>query len=99
MGNAGIPVKRYRGNLRVEKTPDVNIYQLHRNIGGTESKMTRRRGDKTPEPAGGRAAQRLRMFEEARRPKEVFPGKKKSKSAKLSKKDAPLIKGVPSGEK
>ena len=28
--------------------------------------MTRRPGDKTPEPPGGRAAQRLRMFEEAR---------------------------------
>jgi hypothetical protein len=39
------------------------------------------------------------MFEEARRPKEVFPGKKKSKSAKLSKKDRPLIKRVPSDEK
>ena len=61
--------------------------------------MTRRRGDKTPEPAGGRALERLRMFEEARRPKEVVPGKKKNKSAKVSKKDAPLKKGVPSDEK
>ena len=30
--------------------------------------MIRRPGDKTPEPPGGRAAERLRMFEEARRP-------------------------------
>jgi CelD/BcsL family acetyltransferase involved in cellulose biosynthesis len=30
--------------------------------------MTRRPGDRTPEPMGGRAAERLRMFEEARRP-------------------------------
>jgi hypothetical protein len=28
--------------------------------------MVKRRGDKSPEPAGGRAAERLRMFEEAR---------------------------------
>jgi len=39
------------------------------------------------------------MFEEARRPKEVVPGKKKNKSAKVSKKDAPLKKGAPSDEK
>ena len=31
--------------------------------------MTKRPGDETPEPPGGRAAERLRMFEEARRPK------------------------------
>jgi hypothetical protein len=30
--------------------------------------MVRRLGDKTPEPPGGRAAERLRMFEQARRP-------------------------------
>jgi len=29
--------------------------------------MVKRRGDQTPEPPGGRAAERLRMFEEARR--------------------------------
>jgi hypothetical protein len=28
--------------------------------------MVKRRGDKTPEPPGGRAAERLRMFEESR---------------------------------
>ena len=28
--------------------------------------MVKRQGDKTPEPAGGRAAERLRMFEESR---------------------------------
>jgi len=33
------------------------------------------------------------MFEEARRPKEVVRGKKKSKSANVSKKEAPLKKG------
>ena len=30
--------------------------------------MVKRRGDKTPEPPGGRAAERLRMFEQARQP-------------------------------
>jgi hypothetical protein len=55
--------------------------------------MTRRRGDKTSEPAGGRALERLRMFEEARRPKEVVQAKKKNKSANVSKKEAPLKKG------
>ena len=30
--------------------------------------MVKRRGDKTPEPPGGRAAERLRMFEQAREP-------------------------------
>jgi hypothetical protein len=39
--------------------------------------MTKRPGDKTPEPPGGRAAERLRMFEEARRPKEASPKRKK----------------------
>jgi hypothetical protein len=28
--------------------------------------MVKRRGDQTPEPPGGRAAERLRMFEQAR---------------------------------
>lgn len=30
--------------------------------------MVRRRGDKVPEPPSGRAAERLRMFEQARQP-------------------------------
>ena len=30
--------------------------------------MVRRPGDKTPDPPGGRASERLRMFEQARRP-------------------------------
>jgi hypothetical protein len=51
--------------------------------------MTRRPGDKTPEPPGGRAAERLRMFEDARKPSDVSPAKKKRKSAKTNKKDAP----------
>jgi hypothetical protein len=37
--------------------------------------MIRRRGDKTPDPPGGRAAERLRMFELARRP-DVTPAQK-----------------------
>jgi hypothetical protein len=58
-----------------------------------ESEMTRRPGDKTPEPPGGRAAERLRMFEEARWPKDVSRGRKKRKSAKDAKKDVPKKKG------
>jgi hypothetical protein len=30
--------------------------------------MTKRQGDQTPEPEGGRAAERLRQFREARQP-------------------------------
>ena len=61
--------------------------------------MTRRPGDKTPEPPGGRAAERLRMFEEARRPKKVSPGyPKKKRSEKNAKKDKPIKKGVSSNE-
>jgi hypothetical protein len=37
----------------------------------------KRPGDKTPEPPGGRAAERLRMFEDARRPKEASGKPKK----------------------
>ena len=56
--------------------------------------MTKRPGDKTPEPPGGRAAERLRMFEEARWPKDVSRGRKKRKSAKeAKKKDAPKKRG------
>ena len=56
--------------------------------------MTKRPGDKTPEPSGGRAAERLRMFEEARRPKKVSPGHpKKKRSAKNAKKDKLVKKG------
>ena len=33
--------------------------------------MVRRRSDTTPDPPGGRAAERLRMFEEARHPCET----------------------------
>ena len=61
--------------------------------------MTRRPGDKTPEPPGGRAAERLRMFEEARRPKKVSRDLKKKQSAKDANKDAPVKKGVSSYEK
>ena len=56
--------------------------------------MTKRPGDKTPEPPGGRAAERLRMFEEARRPKKPSRGAlKKRRSAKDAKKDKPINKG------
>ena len=51
--------------------------------------MTKRPGDKTPEPPGGRAAERLRMFEEARQPKEVSPKRKKG----TSKDDSPRKRG------
>ena len=60
--------------------------------------MTRRPGDKTPEPPGGRAAERLRMFEEARLPKKVSRVLKKTKPAKDATKDAPVKKGVSSYE-
>jgi hypothetical protein len=40
--------------------------------------MVKRRGDKTPEPPGGRAAERLRMFEEARGLTPEQPAKKKT---------------------
>ena len=46
--------------------------------------MIRRPRDKTPEPPGGRAAERLRMFEQARTPdaprgvKAKRPGKRKT---------------------
>jgi hypothetical protein len=46
--------------------------------------MTKRPDDKTPEPPGGRAAKRLEMFEEARRPN--LP---KGTSDKTSKKTRP----------
>ncbi|MEA2983795.1 MAG: hypothetical protein QOD94_49 [Alphaproteobacteria bacterium] len=61
--------------------------------------MIRRPGDTTPEPPGGRAAERLRMFEEARRPKDVIQQKQDKKPPRGAKKDAPSKKGVPSDEK
>ncbi|HEX5605807.1 MAG TPA: hypothetical protein VFY96_04785 [Candidatus Binatia bacterium] len=62
--------------------------------------MTKRPGDKTPEPPGGRAAERLRMFEEARRGKKIFrvPKKKKKRAARNAKKDAIFKKGALSDE-
>jgi hypothetical protein len=54
-----------------------------------ENEMTRRTGDKTPEPPGGRAAERLRMFEEARRPKEASPDRKEKKAGKERRREAP----------
>jgi hypothetical protein len=51
--------------------------------------MVRRAGDKTSEPPGGRAAERLRMFQEARHAKTVASAKKKKKAPKDAKKDCP----------
>jgi hypothetical protein len=53
--------------------------------------MVKRRGDTTPEPPGGRAAERLRMFEDARRPK-LSPAKRKKprKAAKQPGVDDPV---------
>lgn len=50
--------------------------------------MVRRRGDKTPEPPSGRAAERLRMFEQARQPdrKETFTSKAQPMENKPAKK-------------
>ena len=41
--------------------------------------MVRRAGDKTAEPPGGRAAERLRMFQEARPRKRPLQQRKKRK--------------------
>lgn len=63
--------------------------------------MTKRPGDKTAEPPGGRAAERLRMFEEARRGKKKVsraPKKKKKRAAKNAKEDATVKKGALSDE-
>jgi len=51
--------------------------------------MVRRAGDKTSEPPGGRAAERLRMFQEARHAKTTTSAKKKKKAPKDAKKDCP----------
>ncbi len=60
--------------------------------------MTRRPSDKAPEPLGGRAAERLRMFEDARRPIDTSQGQKKT-STKATKKRAPTRKGGNPNEK
>jgi hypothetical protein len=51
--------------------------------------MVRRPGDKSSEPPGGRAAERLRMFEQARQP-DQSPTKVKSKEP--TKRKAPLTR-------
>jgi len=49
--------------------------------------MVRRPGDRTPEPPGGRAAERRRMFEQARRPDvPQVPNKKPTKGKTRPKK-------------
>ena len=63
--------------------------------------MTKRPGDKKAEPPGGRAAERLRMFEEARRGQKKVsrvPKKKKQRAAKNAKKDTTVKKGALSDE-
>jgi hypothetical protein len=45
--------------------------------------MTKRPGDTKPDPAGGRALERLRMFEEARA---LTPAKKSAPKAKATAK-------------
>jgi len=49
--------------------------------------MVKRRGDKTPEPPGGRAAERLRMFEESRGLVPEKQAKSKKKSGDIGKSD------------
>jgi hypothetical protein len=46
--------------------------------------MTKRPDDKTPAPRGGRAAERLKMFENARRPKAADPKKTPETDAKTN---------------
>jgi hypothetical protein len=61
--------------------------------------MIRRPGDKTPDPPGGRAAERLRMFERSRGATDATPEPQQKKPDKRKRKDAPRDKGVPSDEK
>jgi hypothetical protein len=57
--------------------------------------MVRRPGDKTPEPPGGRAAERLRMFELARgQPSGAAPDQAGKKSGKRPKKRGPPSTGA-----
>ena len=44
--------------------------------------MTRNPNDKSKDPPGGRALERLRQFEDARRPVDVTPGGSKQKARK-----------------
>ena len=52
----------------------------------SESPMTRHPEDQEPEPPGGRAAERLRMFLESRQPAEAAASPKKSVARKPRKK-------------
>jgi hypothetical protein len=56
--------------------------------------MVRRPGDTAPEPPGGRAAERLRMFEQARSPSDVSQKRKSKKSGRTRKKRGPRNTGV-----
>src|SRR5258705_5546035 len=60
----------------------------------TEREMIRRPGDRTPEPPGGRAAERLRMFEQARSPSDVSQKRKSKKSGGARKKRGSRNPGV-----
>jgi len=55
--------------------------------------MVKRPGDTTPETPGGRAAERLRMFEEARRPPAAPQVKKQKPAGKVTKPPKPANRG------
>ena len=78
-----------RSTQRIPPSGSTITRAEHRANGVTEKDMTKRPGDKTPDPPGGRAAERLRMFEEARRPKGESPKRKKGTPPR----DAPGKKG------
>jgi hypothetical protein len=54
--------------------------------------MTKRPGDPTPDPPGGRAMERLHMFEYARRPTVDLPVVNQEKPKKPTKKAGPAKK-------
>lgn len=60
--------------------------------------MVKRRGDKTPDPPGGRAAERLRMFIDAQRtvPEQEVRDRLKQTSKKKKKKKASDPTAAPS---
>jgi hypothetical protein len=55
--------------------------------------MVKRRGDPKPEPPGGRAAERLRMFEESQRSVPAEQAKKKSRAAAKSDRQKDIREG------
>jgi hypothetical protein len=57
-----------------------------------EELMTKKPGDTNAEPPGGRAAERLKMFEEARKPARNSNGDTTPKQAPTPKKRTPRTK-------